>query len=198
MTDQFPVEDIPPMSPEEKAAEIDELEAAEAAEAAEAEGDGEDLEGGDELPEGMYELGTRTPEDDDRTNREMLLDAEEIAQIAHAAVVVYREMAGLDPEPSWGELSEEDQLYRRILVLKDIMPGASNPDSHSFSGMLHDAWLAQKLRDSWTWGPSRDEEARTDPRILPYTHLTKAEQWVWVVFRDVCRAFARGGVYSNS
>ena len=198
--EEFPTEDTP-QPPEEKEAEIEALEKAEeeaSEDLSEEELEGEVMEDGSDLPSDILNLGTRTPEDDERTNREMVLDSEEIAQIAHAATAKFREIAGLEPWPAWEDLAEEDRLYRRILVLKDIMPGIASLDSHSFSGALHDDWLFKKLQDSWTWGPSLDEEARTDPRILPYTRLSKAEQWVWVVFRDTCRAFARGGVYSNS
>ena len=198
--EEFPTEDTP-QTPEEKEAEIEALEKAEeeaSEDISEEEIEGEVMEDGSDLPDDMLHLGTRTPEDDERTNRRMILDSLDIAQIAHAAVVELRKINGLEPWLPWEDLPEEDRIYRRIMVMKHIMPSIAEIDSEPFAGWLHDNWLAAQLKENWTWGPERDEEARTDPRILPWTHLKQEEQWNWRLFRDVCRSFARNGVYSNS
>jgi hypothetical protein len=40
----------------------------------------------------------------------------------------------------------------------------------------HDRWARLKLRQGWSWGAERDDEASTHPDILPWRVLTEEEQ----------------------
>lgn len=35
----------------------------------------------------------------------------------------------------------------------------------------HDVWALQRYKDEWRWGPSRNDEAKTHPNLVPYEAL---------------------------
>lgn len=40
----------------------------------------------------------------------------------------------------------------------------------------HEIWAQQRIRDGWTYGPTRDDEAKEHPCLVPYGELPKSEQ----------------------
>lgn len=40
----------------------------------------------------------------------------------------------------------------------------------------HDVWAENRIREGWTFGPNRDDEKKTNPTLLPYTHLPDSEK----------------------
>lgn len=40
----------------------------------------------------------------------------------------------------------------------------------------HDTWAQRRLRDGWTYGPTRDDAARTHPDLIPYDELPEEEK----------------------
>jgi hypothetical protein len=40
----------------------------------------------------------------------------------------------------------------------------------------HDVWARQRLAEGWTWGPRRDDHARTHPCLVPYSQLPESEK----------------------
>jgi hypothetical protein len=40
----------------------------------------------------------------------------------------------------------------------------------------HDVWAAQRLLDGWTYGPRRDDDAKTHPGLVPYEQLPESEK----------------------
>jgi ryanodine receptor 2 len=40
----------------------------------------------------------------------------------------------------------------------------------------HDVWAAQRLRDGWTYGPRRDDAAKSHPCLVPYDQLPDSEK----------------------
>ncbi|MHB9024761.1 MAG: RyR domain-containing protein [Armatimonadota bacterium] len=41
---------------------------------------------------------------------------------------------------------------------------------------VHDTWAAQRLAEGWTYGPRRDDAAKTNPDLVPYGDLTDVER----------------------
>ena len=41
---------------------------------------------------------------------------------------------------------------------------------------VHDVWAAGRLAEGWSYGPARDDEARTHPGLVPYANLSEAEK----------------------
>ena len=40
----------------------------------------------------------------------------------------------------------------------------------------HDLWAAQRIKDGWTWGPTRDDSAKKHPCLVPYAELPESEK----------------------
>ncbi|GAA1577963.1 RyR domain-containing protein [Kribbella sancticallisti] len=40
----------------------------------------------------------------------------------------------------------------------------------------HAVWAAQRLQDGWRYGPTRDDEAREHPCLVPYEELPDSEK----------------------
>ena len=40
----------------------------------------------------------------------------------------------------------------------------------------HEVWSAGRIKDGWTYGPTRDDEKRTHPCLIPYEELSEEEK----------------------
>lgn len=40
----------------------------------------------------------------------------------------------------------------------------------------HEVWAAQRIQDGWTFGPTRDDEKKQHPCLVPYDQLPDAEK----------------------
>jgi hypothetical protein len=40
----------------------------------------------------------------------------------------------------------------------------------------HEVWAAQRIKDGWTYGPKRDDEAKKHPCLIPYEELPESEK----------------------
>lgn len=52
---------------------------------------------------------------------------------------------------------------------------------------MHGNWMARKLEEGWTHGPTKDAEAKTHPCLVPYDELPPHEQLKDHLFHAVCR-----------
>ena len=40
----------------------------------------------------------------------------------------------------------------------------------------HDVWARQRMAEGWTYGPKRDDKAKTHPDLIPYSDLPDSEK----------------------
>jgi ryanodine receptor 2 len=40
----------------------------------------------------------------------------------------------------------------------------------------HDVWAAERIAQGWTYGPARDDAAKTHPCLVPYAELPEKEK----------------------
>lgn len=40
----------------------------------------------------------------------------------------------------------------------------------------HDNWARQRIAEGWTYGPRRDDKAKTHPDLVPYSELPDSEK----------------------
>jgi ryanodine receptor 2 len=40
----------------------------------------------------------------------------------------------------------------------------------------HEVWAQQRMKQGWTFGPRRDDEARKHPCLVPYAQLAEADK----------------------
>ena len=41
---------------------------------------------------------------------------------------------------------------------------------------VHDTWAQRRMEEGWTYGPERDDEAKTHPCLVPYEDLPETEK----------------------
>ncbi len=41
---------------------------------------------------------------------------------------------------------------------------------------VHDVWAEGRLAEGWTYGPRRDDDAKTHPGLVPYAELAEGEK----------------------
>ena len=41
---------------------------------------------------------------------------------------------------------------------------------------VHDIWAKQRIMEGWTYGPIRDNEAKKNPSLIPYSELSESEK----------------------
>ena len=56
-------------------------------------------------------------------------------------------------------------LPEEILALADVI--AEN---------VHNVWIANRMKDGWTYGPCRDDIKRQTPCLVPYDQLSEEEK----------------------
>jgi hypothetical protein len=88
--------------------------------------------------------------------------------------------APIVPEP-WDE--REDKFRVQFLDVIEMMCG---PDRKSSPEELHDDWVRAYETMGWTYGPTRDPEAKTHPDMRPFDELEFHEQIKDAVFVALC------------
>ena len=58
------------------------------------------------------------------------------------------------------------------IVLTDEIAGLTEKLAEN----AHDQWALRRLSEGWKWGPNRDDEARTNPTLVPYGDLPESEK----------------------
>lgn len=95
------------------------------------------------------------------------MKAEEIAPVVHAAIRAYQKVLGQPTSPPWDEVTWEKQstLEGVQFALEDPTPGQQ-----------HNQWMRERLAAGWKWGPLKDNDAKTNPTLVPFEQLPPAEQ----------------------
>ena len=58
-----------------------------------------------------------------------------------------------------------------VALPKDLMSLVENMAKN-----VHDVWAESRVREGWTYGPSRDDEKKTHPCLVPYEELPDNEK----------------------
>jgi hypothetical protein len=56
------------------------------------------------------------------------------------------------------------------------LPAALEPLVERLAQHVHDTWAQRRIDEGWTYGPERDDAAKTHPCLVPYEALPDAEQ----------------------
>lgn len=56
------------------------------------------------------------------------------------------------------------------------VPAELLPLSERIAEHVHDVWAQQRIKDGWTYGPSRDDVTMHHPCLVPYGELPDAEK----------------------
>jgi len=109
------------------------------------------------------------------------MDVEKIASVCHEANRAYCRSIGDISHMPW-TLAEQWQRDSAIDGVEKHLKSPMGP------GASHEAWLDFKLNDGWKHGPTKDENLKTHPSMVPYEDLPESEKLKDVLFAAVVEA----------
>lgn len=107
---------------------------------------------------------------------------EQIAQVAHETNRAYCASLGDLSQPPWAEAPD----WQKASAIAGVQYHQKNPDAGPDGS--HYSWMAQKVRDGWTYGPVKDETKKTHPCMVPYDELPQFQKAKDYVFLGVVHA----------
>lgn len=107
------------------------------------------------------------------------MKTEQIARIAHEINRAYCGSLGDTSVPAWEDASE----HQRASVLAGVNMHLGDPNVTPEQS--HEAWLAMKTADGWTYGPEKNAEAKEHPCMVPYAELPPEQRAKDSLFKAV-------------
>ncbi|HKS27787.1 MAG TPA: RyR domain-containing protein [Pyrinomonadaceae bacterium] len=110
---------------------------------------------------------------------------EQIARICHEANGSLCNSIGDHSQTSWDDAAE----WQRESAIKGVQFALDNPDATPSA--QHEAWCADKRAEGWTFGETKDAEAKTHPCLVPYDQLPPMQQAKDHLFRSIVHALGQ-------
>ncbi|HUW44654.1 MAG TPA: RyR domain-containing protein [Dehalococcoidia bacterium] len=107
---------------------------------------------------------------------------EDIARVCHEANRAICNAYDDNVQVSWDEASEEQRKSCEDGVRFHVF----NPQADSAAS--HNNWMKFKLDDGWHHGPTRNEELKTHPCLVPYNELPAEQKVKDHVFKAIVHA----------
>lgn len=105
-----------------------------------------------------------------------------VAKICHQANKAYCESNGDSSQLDW----ENAAAWQRKSACAGVEYAIANPDASP--GSQHAAWLADKIKDGWKYGPKKDEKKKEHPSMVPFEQLPVLDQLKDALFLSIVRA----------
>jgi hypothetical protein len=109
---------------------------------------------------------------------------EQIARICHETKRAYCETIGDATQKPW----DEAEQWQRDSAIKGVSFAISTPNAPAST--QHDAWLADKQKDGWKYGPVKDAAKKEHPCFVPYNQLPAEQRTKDYLFKAVVGAFS--------
>jgi len=107
---------------------------------------------------------------------------EACARAAHEANRAYCLALGDESQPAWDDAPDWQRSSCRL--------GASGAIEGNSPEQSHESWLAHKRADGWTYGPTKNAQAKVHPCLLSYAELPIAQRAKDSIFVTVVRVVA--------
>lgn len=107
---------------------------------------------------------------------------EHAARLGHEVNRAYCRALGDESQPPWDE-APAWQRESALAGVHAIAEGRVTEPHHS-----HISWMEEKVRDGWTYGPTKDADAKTHPCLVPFDELPPDQQMKDHLFLDVVKA----------
>ena len=106
----------------------------------------------------------------------------EIARVCHEVNRAVCEAAGDTSQKPWPEAEQ----WQRDSAVRGVEFAQANPTAPASA--QHNAWLADKEKDGWKYGPVKNPEAKEHPCFVPYGQLPENQRLKDEMFGLVVRA----------
>lgn len=107
----------------------------------------------------------------------------DIAQICHEANRAYCKTIGDNSQLPW----EDAPTWQRESAVNGVTFHLENADATDASS--HENWLAEKVREGWTYGLVKDPAKKEHPCMVPFVELPKEQQMKDRLFRSIVHTF---------
>jgi hypothetical protein len=104
---------------------------------------------------------------------------EDIAKVSYQVNRAYCESLGDFSFGPWEEAPEWQRAANRAGVNFHLCHPEAPPS------VSHEAWLAMKVADGWTWGPKKDPVKKEHPCIDSFLRLPRSQQAKDFIFKAV-------------
>lgn len=122
------------------------------------------------------------------TPKEAPMTIRDIARLCHAANLAICEAAGDQSQKPWHDAEPWQRESAELGVRFCLNHPLASPSDQ------HEAWTADKLDDGWTYGPTKDADAKTHPCLVPYNELPLEQRIKDYVFMSIVRTCAAMGI----
>lgn len=109
---------------------------------------------------------------------------EQIARVCHEANRAYCAVLGDNSQPAWEDAPE----WQRSSAVNGVTMHIQNRKAGPAAS--HNAWMKEKQKTGWKYGPVKDPEKKEHPCMVPFDQLPPAQQAKDVLFRSVVHALA--------
>jgi hypothetical protein len=116
---------------------------------------------------------------------------ERIAYICHETNRAYCKSLGDNSQVKWADAPAWQKQSAIAGVIKHL-------NGHLNAESSHNSWMEQKLRDGWTYGPTKDADKKQHPSLLPYDSLSLEEKLKDHLFGAIVRQFRDYHRYTRS
>lgn len=107
-----------------------------------------------------------------------------IAKICHETNRAYCETLGDFSQKPWADC----EAWQRESAMKGVLFHLNGEHTAAES---HEAWMAEKVKDGWTWGEVKDAVAKTHPAMVEYERLPIEQRVKDSLFKGVVDAFKK-------
>lgn len=74
-------------------------------------------------------------------------------------------------------MKKKDTYMPKVVDVTDIqLPEELMPLVEKMAKNVHDVWAESRIKEGWTYGPFRDDNAKTNPCLVPYEELPDNER----------------------
>lgn len=115
------------------------------------------------------------------------MNIEQIAKICHETNRAYCDSIGDASQKPWDEADQ----WQRDSATRGVRYALDNRNAPASA--QHDAWLNDKTRDGWIYGPVKDATKKEHPCMVPYLDLPQEQRIKDHLFKAVVRAFIEAG-----
>ena len=106
----------------------------------------------------------------------------DIAKVCHEANRALCEVNGDNSQKEWYLAS----AWQQDSAVDGVVFRLQNPNAPDSA--QHDAWMADKVRGGWTYGPEKDPVKMTHPCLVPYDQLPEFQKKKDALFRAIVDA----------